>query len=129
MPFFLTLAKIEAGCELDNSSENEYTECEGKVHGFKPSSLISISATVSGILSCFLLPFLGAVVDYTRRRYRIVSSKRVSSMELRGVDFDSHPSTSGRIFQFLINRFFSGANLILNFFCSYRESSHLQCCF
>ncbi len=79
----LTLAKMEVGCDLDlnigesmdvvDTEGGNNHECEGKVYGFKPSSLISIIATTSGILSCFLLPFLGAIVDFTRFRHTLVS--------------------------------------------------------
>jgi hypothetical protein len=58
----ITLAEIELGCEGDEDS------C-GTIYGFKPSSLIALIATVSGILSSFLLPFVGAVIDYTPNRH------------------------------------------------------------
>lgn len=58
---FITLAERELGCEDDN------VEC-GKVHGFKPSSLISIIGAASGVISAFVLPYMGAVVDHSRHR-------------------------------------------------------------
>lgn len=58
----ITLAKISTGCDPDDD------ECDGQVYGFKPSSLISLIATVTGILSAFLLPVIGAIVDYTKYR-------------------------------------------------------------
>ncbi len=64
----IALAKMEIGCEPDE-------DCDGKVYGFKPSSLITIIATISGILSCLLLPLLGAIVDYTRFRHKVVSAE------------------------------------------------------
>ncbi len=85
----LTLAKMELGCDLDlntgvsmdvDAEERSNHECEGKVHGFKPSSLISIIATISGILSCILLPFLGAIVDFTRFRHALVRKFLKKSM-------------------------------------------------
>jgi|AntRauTorckE5430_2_1112549.scaffolds.fasta_scaffold03656_4 MFS-type transporter involved in bile tolerance (Atg22 family) len=64
----LTLAQIEISCQ------DEGVEC-GKVHGYKPSSLITMIGTVSGILSALLLPFMGAIIDCTdhRRNIGIVS--------------------------------------------------------
>jgi len=58
---FITLAERELGCEDDN------VEC-GKVHGFKPSSLISMIGAASGVISAFFLPYMGAVVDHSRHR-------------------------------------------------------------
>ena len=58
----ITLAEMELGCDGDDE------EC-GKIYGFKPSSLIAITATISGILSAFLLPFIGAIVDFTPNRH------------------------------------------------------------
>ena len=43
-------------------------ECDGKVYGFKPSSLITIIDTVSSIMSAFFLPLFGAIVDFTSHR-------------------------------------------------------------
>jgi MFS family permease len=60
----ILLAEREINCEEDD------VPC-GKVYGLKPSSLISLIATLSGILSCFFLPFMGAIVDYTRHRWSL----------------------------------------------------------
>ncbi len=68
----IVLAKMDLGCDVEDSE----AVCEGKVYGFKPSSLITLIATVTGILSSFLLPFLGALVDYTKYRHALVSIDR-----------------------------------------------------
>jgi MFS-type transporter involved in bile tolerance (Atg22 family) len=60
----ILLAEREIDCEEDD------VPC-GKVYGLKPSSLISLIATLSGILSCFFLPFMGAIVDYTKHRWTL----------------------------------------------------------
>mmetsp|Transcript_11888 Transcript_11888/g.16876 ORF Transcript_11888/g.16876 Transcript_11888/m.16876 type:complete len:504 (+) Transcript_11888:119-1630(+) len=60
------LAAEEAGCLTENDSYDD--DCENKVHGFKPSSLISNIAVFSGLLSAFFMPVVGAIVDYTPRR-------------------------------------------------------------
>ena len=59
---FITLAKRSVGCHDDDEV------CTGTVFGFKPSSLITIIATISGLLSASLLPLIGAIVDYTKHR-------------------------------------------------------------
>lgn len=58
----ITLAKRSLGCQ------DEDEVCDGTVYGFKPSSLITIIATISGLLAAFLLPLLGAIVDTTPHR-------------------------------------------------------------
>lgn len=57
----ITLAKRSVGC-VDGE------QCSGEVYGFRPSSLITIIATISGVLSALVLPFIGAIVDYTKHR-------------------------------------------------------------
>jgi MFS-type transporter involved in bile tolerance (Atg22 family) len=57
----ITLAERSVGC-IDGE------QCSGEVYGFRPSSLITIIATISGVLSALLLPFIGAIVDYTKHR-------------------------------------------------------------
>lgn len=68
----LKLAKEAAGC--DTSSE-----CDGRVYGIRPSSLLTTYTIVVGLVSAALLPFMGAVVDYTAHR-RLVG--RVTSTAL-----------------------------------------------
>lgn len=60
----ILLAKREIGCE------DVEVEC-GKVYGFKPSSLIGLIGTATGLLSAFFLPYFGAIIDYTHHRRRI----------------------------------------------------------
>jgi MFS-type transporter involved in bile tolerance (Atg22 family) len=59
----IILAERSVGCKDDDEED-----CQGKVYGFKPTSLITIIATISGLLTAFLLPFIGAVIDFTRHR-------------------------------------------------------------
>eukprot|EP00580_Thalassiosira_gravida_P006576 CAMPEP_0201633962 /NCGR_PEP_ID=MMETSP0493-20130528/7077_1 /ASSEMBLY_ACC=CAM_ASM_000838 /TAXON_ID=420259 /ORGANISM="Thalassiosira gravida, Strain GMp14c1" /LENGTH=531 /DNA_ID=CAMNT_0048105745 /DNA_START=119 /DNA_END=1714 /DNA_ORIENTATION=+ len=58
----IKLASDSAGC-----LETE-TECNAQIYGFRPTSLITMIAVVSGVLSAFLLPIIGAIVDYTPHR-------------------------------------------------------------
>ena len=56
----LAMRQAEIGCDEDDLT------C--KVYGFKPSSLITLIGTVSGLIAAFLLPIAGAIVDYTKHR-------------------------------------------------------------
>ena len=60
------LASEEAGC-LD-ANGNVLEGCDNKTHGFRPPSLIANIAVISGLLSAFLMPYFGAIVDYTPYR-------------------------------------------------------------
>lgn len=64
---FISLASDSAGCPTDTDAD----ECENKVYGFRPSSLITMIAVVSGVLSACLLPVIGAVMDYTPHRRKV----------------------------------------------------------
>lgn len=60
---FITVAERSLGCEVDSEEE-----CTGKVYGIRPSSLIALMSTISGLLSAFFLPIIGAIVDCTKYR-------------------------------------------------------------
>mmetsp|Transcript_20021 Transcript_20021/g.30308 ORF Transcript_20021/g.30308 Transcript_20021/m.30308 type:complete len:492 (-) Transcript_20021:324-1799(-) len=66
------LAKLSIGCDPSPDAEEE---CDGRAYGLKPASLISFIATVSGVMAAFLLPFIGAIIDFTpwRRGLGIMS--------------------------------------------------------
>ena len=59
----LFLASDAAGC----SSEDDEA-CSKRIYGFYPSSLISNIGIISGLLSAFLMPVCGAMVDFTPHR-------------------------------------------------------------
>jgi len=63
----LRLAMKEAGCRT--------SDCTNKTHGFKPSSLLTTTTTIIGIISAILMPIVGSVVDHTpyRRMVGVVS--------------------------------------------------------
>lgn len=63
----IALAEMEIGCY---DPDDTGIEC-GKIYGFKPSSLITNIAIITGILSAFLLPFIGAIVDFTPNRHSL----------------------------------------------------------
>jgi MFS family permease len=72
----LTLAQKEIGCYDEN------IEC-GKVYGYKPSSLITIIGTISGLLSALFLPLIGSIVDTTsyRRTLGVVACAVLMSVQ------------------------------------------------
>jgi len=57
----IALASEAAGCEPNES-------CRVQIYGFRPSSLITNIALVSGLISACCLPVIGAIVDYTPHR-------------------------------------------------------------
>lgn len=80
----IRLASESAGCVYhDDDDTVDNPECNEKVYGFRPSSLIAMIAVVSGILSAFFLPIIGAVVDYTshRKLVGIVSAVFITAVQ------------------------------------------------
>jgi len=72
---FVYLASLDADCvnfgpDFDADPRNfTYVEpCPNTVYGFKPGSLVANIAVITGLLSAFLMPLIGAVVDYTPHR-------------------------------------------------------------
>lgn len=57
----LHLAKEAAGCEPDD-------ECDGRVYGMRPSSLLTNIVTVVGIICALTMPLVGAIIDHTSLR-------------------------------------------------------------
>ncbi|KAL7566702.1 hypothetical protein ACA910_017760 [Epithemia clementina (nom. ined.)] len=64
----LRLAAQDAGCA-------KLAGCELKTHGFRPSSLLTATTSIVGVISAVLMPIVGALVDHTeyRRMLGIVS--------------------------------------------------------
>jgi UMF1 family MFS transporter len=68
----LRLAKEAAGCETDPPpGSNKIPECLGRVYGIRPSSLLTTYTIVVGLVSAALMPFMGAIIDYTPHRLRV----------------------------------------------------------
>jgi len=61
----IDLASDAAGCISNSEDDNS---CDNKVYGFTPASLISNIAVLSGLLSAFFMPIVGAIVDFTPYR-------------------------------------------------------------
>jgi len=68
----LRLAKEAAGCETEAPpGSNTIPECNERVYGIRPSSLLTTYTIVVGIVSAILMPLIGAVVDYTPHRLAV----------------------------------------------------------
>lgn len=73
-PALLKLATQQAvdmsGCLAEDEG---YDECEegSRIYGFKPSSLLTNMGTIASLLSVSLIPFFGAVVDFTPYRKQV----------------------------------------------------------
>jgi MFS-type transporter involved in bile tolerance (Atg22 family) len=65
----IKIAKDEAGCQIEKlPGESKLPDCNEKVYGLKPSSLLSTFATVLGLVAAISMPLAGAIVDYTSHR-------------------------------------------------------------
>jgi hypothetical protein len=80
-PALLSLANVAAGCfniddttngnnnADDNGNNNTYDSCSNvTIYGFRPSSLLTNIAAISGLLGCIVLPFFGSLIDHTNYR-------------------------------------------------------------
>jgi MFS-type transporter involved in bile tolerance (Atg22 family) len=56
----LRLATKSAGCKT--------VACNKKIYGFMPSSLLTLTTSIVGVIAAFLMPIVGAVVDHTQYR-------------------------------------------------------------
>jgi MFS-type transporter involved in bile tolerance (Atg22 family) len=65
----LKLAKDAAGCRVEPpEGETEPPECDARIYGIRPSSLLSTMTTIVGLISACLMPLCGAIVDTTPYR-------------------------------------------------------------
>lgn len=66
----ISLAKKEAGCETEIADESslKVPECDKRIYGMKPSSLLTTCVTIVSILTAFCLPIVGALIDHTSCR-------------------------------------------------------------
>lgn len=71
-PALIRIAKEAAGCPMEApEGETIIPECNEKVYGIKPSSLLTTYTMIVGVSSACLLPLMGALVDYTPHRLRL----------------------------------------------------------
>ena len=76
-----------------NGNDDTSPNAVCRIHGFRPSSLITNIAIVAGLLGSLCLPFVGAVVDHTpyRRAVGLVSAWAMAL--LKGVEATIGPHT------------------------------------
>lgn len=68
----IRIAKEAAGCATEPpEGETVIPECNEKVYGIKPSSLLTTYTMIVGVASACLLPLIGALVDYTSYRLKV----------------------------------------------------------
>ncbi|CAB9504547.1 Major facilitator superfamily [Seminavis robusta] len=66
----LRLAKNAAGCGGEDANESG-ERCENRVYGMKPTSLLTNIMTIVGLISAFLMPLMGSVIDHTSYRRQV----------------------------------------------------------
>lgn len=87
----LRLANEEAGCPPD--ADGVFVACEGRVYGLRPSSVIAVLSTISGLVSAAFMPYAGAIVDHTpHRRLFGASMAAMAMLSMLGLAFISHLS-------------------------------------
>ena len=65
----LNLAKAAAGCATEiPEGETTLPECDGRIYGIRPSSILTTYSTVVGVVSSALLPLVGAIIDHSAHR-------------------------------------------------------------
>ena len=84
----ITLAERSTGC-----TDEQEEECEGEVFGFRPSSLITIIGTISGLMAAFFLPIIGAIVDYTKYRKATYTTIATASMVIQAIQIGTVEAT------------------------------------
>ena len=70
------LLELATAAALENCSSDDDQVCaqEAKIYGFKPSSLLTNSAIVAGLVSAAVLPVAGAIIDHTTHRRQVGAS-------------------------------------------------------
>jgi MFS-type transporter involved in bile tolerance (Atg22 family) len=86
-PALLELASEAAGCEVED------TECENRVYGFRPSSLLTNIAIVAGLLGSAFLPLFGSIVDHTNHRRAVGAYTAGGLVLVKGVEVMVGPNT------------------------------------
>ena len=69
----LKLAKEAAGCSTDLQGEAWMGECYNRIHGMRPSSILTNIVMIVGLCSAVMMPFIGSIIDHTPYRRAVGS--------------------------------------------------------
>jgi len=86
------LASEAAGC-FDEEGKVDKATCNNKVYGFLPASLVTNIAVISGVLSAFFMPLIGAILDYTPYRHEVGVASALLMVAIQGVQIYTVSST------------------------------------
>ena len=78
-PALLELASKAAGCGNEQ-------DCNNRIHGMKPSSLLSNIAIFSNVLVAILMPLFGALVDHTPYRRQVGVYSALALTIVKGIE-------------------------------------------
>jgi MFS family permease len=59
----------EKGFKEDGAELKGPNDCDGKVYGLKPSSMVSVLGSIGGLVAAFTMPLAGSIVDATDKRH------------------------------------------------------------
>ena len=87
-PALLSLATKEAEKLCGGVPIYSFDECVATTHvyGFRPSSLLSNIAVVSGLIGAFILPPMGAIVDHTSYRRQVGAFSALFITIIKGIE-------------------------------------------
>lgn len=86
----LYLASESVGC-LDE--EGNANDCDQKVHGFRPSSLLTNIAVIVGLIAAFTNPIVGTIVDFTDHRRALGAAVCVAITLIQAIQIYTVSST------------------------------------
>ena len=89
-PALLELASLAAGCP---DSETSDEDCDLTIHGFHPSSLLTMIAVVSSIIVSVTLPVFGSIVDHTRFRRHVGAYTAAGLTIIKAIEISIGPKT------------------------------------
>lgn len=78
-PALLQLASKAAGCDNEQ-------HCDNRIHGMKPSSLLSNIAIFSNVFVAILMPLVGALVDHTPYRRQVGIYSALALTIVKGIE-------------------------------------------
>jgi len=77
----------------ESLNQNIATADECRIHGFRPSSILTNIAIVSGLLVSLLLPVFGAIVDHTPYRRQVGAITAAGLVLVKGMEIMVGPHT------------------------------------